>query len=195
MSVVAGAAAALHMLRRHVDGLLGALRSTARTDSLTGMLNRRGFEERFDLEIERAARTAEPFALVLGDIDHFKALNDEHGHIAGDEALAAIGEALRAECRTIDTAARIGGEEFALLLPGTGSGEGFEAAERLREAVGAVAGPSGASLTISFGVVEHPAHGATWPDLMRRADAALYEAKAGGRNRTVAFRAGLVRVA
>ena len=121
MTVVAGAAGALHALRLHVDGLVGALHSTARTDPLTGMLNRRGFEERFELEIERAARTGEPFALLLGDIDHFKALNDNYGHIAGDEALAAIGAALREGCRTIDTAARIGGEEFALLLPGTDS--------------------------------------------------------------------------
>src|SRR3954469_4469458 len=102
MSVVAGAAGALHALKLHVDALVAALRSTARTDPLTGMLNRRGFEERFDLEIERAARSAEPFALLLGDIDHFKVLNDEYGHIAGDEALAAIGKALRDGCRTID---------------------------------------------------------------------------------------------
>jgi diguanylate cyclase (GGDEF)-like protein len=195
MSVVAGAAGALHALKQHVDGLVGALHAAARTDPLTGMLNRRGFGERFEVEVERAARTSEPFALVLGDIDHFKALNDEHGHIAGDEALAAIGEALRAGCRTIDTAARIGGEEFALLLPGTGSDEAHEAAERLRVAVGELVGPDGAPLTISFGVVEHPVHGAAWSDLMRAADAALYEAKATGRNRTVSFRAGLVQVA
>jgi diguanylate cyclase (GGDEF)-like protein len=195
MSVVAGAAGALHALKLHVNGLVGALHAAARIDPLTGMLNRRGFAERFELEIERAARTSEPFALVLGDIDHFKALNDVYGHIAGDEALAAIGESLRAGCRTIDTAARIGGEEFALLMPGTGSPEAHEAAERLREAVGALRGPSGDPLTISFGVVEHPAHGVVWPELMRSADAALYEAKAGGRNRTVALRAGLVQAA
>ena len=195
LSVVAGAAGALRMRRSHVDGLVGALHSTARTDPLTGVLNRRGFEERFRLEIERTARTAEPFALLLGDLDHFKALNDVYGHLAGDEALAAIGRIVREGCRTIDTAARIGGEEFALLLPGTGSAEGFEAAERLREAVAGLRGPSGDPLTISFGVVEHPAHGATWPELMRGADAALYEAKEGGRNRTIAFRAGLVRAA
>jgi diguanylate cyclase (GGDEF)-like protein len=195
MSVVVGAAGALHALRMHVDGLVAALRSTARTDSLTGMLNRRGFEERFALEVERSARTSEPFALVLGDIDDFKALNDDYGHIAGDEALSAIGAALRAECRTIDTAARIGGEEFALLLPGTGSAKGFEAAERLRVAVSAVTGPEGEPLTISFGVVEHPVHGAIWPELMTGADRALYEAKAGGRNRTVAHEARLTQVA
>ena len=194
-SVVIGAAGALYALRTHVDALVGALHSTARTDPLTGMLNRRGFEERFALEIERSARTNEPFALLLGDIDHFKALNDVYGHIAGDEALAAIGEALRGGCRTIDTAARIGGEEFALLLPGTGADEGFEAAERLRVAVGAITGPSGDPLTISFGVVEHPVHGAVWAELMRRADDALYQAKANGRNRTIAFEARLTRVA
>jgi diguanylate cyclase (GGDEF)-like protein len=195
MSVVAGAAGALHALKLHVDGLVGALHAAARIDPLTGMLNRRGFAERFDLEVERAARNTEPFALVLGDIDHFKKLNDAHGHIAGDEALASIGETLRAGCRQIDTAARIGGEEFVLLLPGTGSDEALEAAERLREAVGALVGPDGKRLTISFGVVEHPAHGATWSDLMRSADAALYEAKAGGRDRSVCLRGGLVQAA
>jgi diguanylate cyclase (GGDEF)-like protein len=195
MSVVLGAAVALHALRRHVDGLVNALQSAALTDPLTGMLNRRGFEERFHLEIERAARTGEPFALLLGDIDHFKALNDEYGHIAGDEALAAIGAALRDGCRTIDTAARIGGEEFALLLPGTATDAGFEAAERLRLAVGTIPGPSGDCLTISFGVVEHPLHGEVWPQLMTGADRALYEAKASGRNRTSAYRAGLVEMA
>jgi len=195
MSVVTGAAAALHALRLHVDGLVGALHSTARTDPLTGMLNRRGFSERFTLEIERSARTGEPFALLLGDIDHFKPLNDTYGHIAGDEALAAIGVAMRNGSRTIDTAARIGGEEFALLLPGTDSKAGFEAAERLREAVSQVAGPDGRPLTISFGIVEHPAHGANWPELMSGADAALYEAKESGRNRSMAFETGLRRVA
>jgi diguanylate cyclase (GGDEF)-like protein len=195
MSVVLGAAGALHALRRHVDELVDALHAVALTDPLTGMLNRRGFEERFVLEVERAARTGEPFALLLGDIDRFKALNDAYGHIAGDEALAAIGAALREGCRTIDTAARIGGEEFALVLPGSGSAEGYEAAERLREAVGAIVGPSGDPLTISFGVVEHPVHGEIWPELMRHADRALYEAKAGGRNRTIAFRAGLASLA
>jgi diguanylate cyclase (GGDEF)-like protein len=195
MSVVLGAAGALHALRRHVDELVSALHSAAHTDPLTGMLNRRGFEGRFRLEIERTARTGEPFALLLGDIDHFKALNDEYGHIAGDEALAAIGLALRDGCRTIDTAARIGGEEFALLLPATASDAGFDAAERLREAVGALTGPSGDRLTISFGVVEHPVHGDIWPELMSGADSALYEAKATGRNRTVGYGAGLVQAA
>src|SRR5215207_4221842 len=195
MSVVGGAAMALRALREHVDALVTALHSTARTDPLTGMLNRRGFQERFDLEIERPPRTGEPFALLLGDIDLFKPLNDRYGHIAGDEALAAIGAAMRAGSRTIDTAARIGGEEFALLLPGTGASAGFEAAERLREAVTGVDGPDGRPLTISFGVVEHPVHGVTWPALMSGADAALYEAKAGGRNRSVAYRSGLARAA
>ena len=92
MSVVCGCAAALHGLRLHVDGLLDQLRAAASTDHLTGMLNRRGFQEAFDLELERASRTGDGFALLLGDIDHFKALNDTHGHIAGDHALEAIGQ-------------------------------------------------------------------------------------------------------
>jgi diguanylate cyclase (GGDEF)-like protein len=187
MSVVAGAAAALYVLRRHVERLVGALHAAARTDPLTGMLNRRGFEEHFALELERSARSGEPFALLLGDLDWFKGLNDRFGHLAGDEALAAIGEALRDACRAIDTAARIGGEEFVLLMPATGVDDGFEAAERLRMSVCDLSGPDGCPLTISFGVVEHPLHGDVWPELMRAADEALYAAKSGGRNRSVAY--------
>jgi diguanylate cyclase (GGDEF)-like protein len=187
MSVVVGAAGALYALRLHVNRLVGALHSTARTDPLTGVMNRRGFAEHFELEVERAARSGEPFALLLGDLDHFKALNDRFGHIAGDEALAAVGATLREASRAIDTAARIGGEEFVLLMPGTGSADGFEAAERLRASVIDVSGPDGRPLTISFGIVEHPAHGQGWSDLMRAADEALYAAKSGGRNRCVAF--------
>jgi GGDEF domain-containing protein len=127
MSVVAGCAIALHALRLHVDGLVGALQSAARTDPLTEMLNRRGFQELFELELERSGRGGEPFALLLGDLDLFKPLNDRYGHIAGDDALAATGEALRGGCRAIDTAGRIGGEEFALLLPATDARAGFEA--------------------------------------------------------------------
>jgi GGDEF domain-containing protein len=165
MSVVAGAAAALYVLRRHVERLVGALHAAARTDPLTGMLNRRGFEEHFALELERSARSGEPFALLLGDLDWFKGLNDRFGH----------------------TAARIGGEEFVLLMPATGVADGFEAAERLRMSVCDLSGPDGCPLTISFGVVEHPLHGDVWPELMRAADEALYAAKSGGRNRSVAY--------
>jgi diguanylate cyclase (GGDEF)-like protein len=186
MSVVAGAAAALHAIRVHVNSLLAALHSTARTDPLTGMLNRRGFEERFALELERSARTGDPFALLLGDLDYFKDLNDRFGHIAGDQALAAVGTRLREACRAIDTAARIGGEEFVLLMPGTRASDGLDAAERLRQSVSTVAAPTGHPLTISFGVVEHPAHGRDWPELMRSADQALYQAKSRGRDRSVA---------
>jgi diguanylate cyclase (GGDEF)-like protein len=187
MSVLAGAAAALHAMRRQNKSLVAALHSTARTDPLTGTLNRRGFAERFALEVERSARTGQPFALLLGDLDNFKDLNDRFGHIAGDEALASVGEALRGASRAIDTAARIGGEEFVLLMPATGGHDGLEAAERLRGSVSMVHSPSGLPLTISFGVVEHPAHGATWTELMGAADHALYTAKTSGRNRSVAY--------
>jgi diguanylate cyclase (GGDEF)-like protein len=185
MSVVVGCAFALHGLRLHVDGLLAALESAARTDPLTSMLNRRGFQEQFELELSRSARSGEPVTLLLGDIDRFKPLNDMYGHIAGDDALEAVGAALRGGCRAIDTAGRIGGEEFALLLPGASCVDGFEAAERLRAAVSMISRPDGDPLTISFGVVEHPTHGLGWSDLMKAADRALYAAKAGGRNQTV----------
>jgi diguanylate cyclase (GGDEF)-like protein len=195
MSVVCGCAVALHALRIHVDGLLDQLRSAASTDHLTGMLNRRGFQEAFELELERAARTGDGFALLLCDLDHFKKLNDQHGHIAGDVALESVARTLREGCRAIDTAGRIGGEEFCLLLPATRSADGYDAAERLRLAVGDLAGPDGRPLSISFGVVESPTHGVSWPDLMRAADHALYAAKDGGRNRTVAYEPSSVPVA
>jgi diguanylate cyclase (GGDEF)-like protein len=187
LSVVVGATAAFYALRRHVERLVGALHAAARTDPLTGMLNRRGFHERFEIEIERSSRSGEPFTLLLGDLDEFKRLNDRFGHIAGDEALAAVGATLREASRAIDTAARIGGEEFVLLMPGTRSADALEAAERLRVSVVDLCGPDGRPLTISFGVVEHPAHGQGWSELMCSADEALYAAKSGGRNRSVAY--------
>ena len=140
MSVVAGAAGALHTLR--CTSTAWSARSTHRPH---GSAHRRAQPPRLQRGIRARGRARGPHLravrVLLGDIDHFKALNDAHGHIPGDEALAAVGETLRDGCRTIDTAARIGGEEFALLLPGTGSDEGFEAAERLREAVATLRGP------------------------------------------------------
>jgi diguanylate cyclase (GGDEF)-like protein len=182
ISVVTGAAVALHILRRDIDRLLRQLREAARTDALTQLLNRRGFEERFELELERARRTGEPLTLVLGDLDRFKELNDRFGHGAGDATLAGVAQTLGASARTIDTVARVGGEEFALLLPATDSAGGLEAAERFRLSVAHTVGDDGAPLTISFGVAEVTHDDATAPSLMQAADAALYAAKAAGRN-------------
>ncbi len=185
--VVAGLTVAAHMIRAHVDGLVHRLEETARTDKLTGMPNRRAFDEHLQLEIVRAARTGEGFALLIGDIDRFKTLNDRFGHAAGDEALAAIGRALMSQCRAIDTPARIGGEEFGVVLPGTDGAAALATANRLRAAISGLTDGDGRPLTISFGVAEHPVDAATGAALMRAADTALYAAKDAGRDRAVRF--------
>jgi diguanylate cyclase (GGDEF)-like protein len=185
VSVVSFAAVALHILRRDVDRLLDRLRETARRDPLTGLLNRRGFDERFGLELDRLRRTEDPVALLLGDLDRFKELNDRFGHAAGDTALAAVAQTLSSESRSIDTVARVGGEEFALLLPATDSEGGVRVAERLRGEISGITTRDGAPLTISFGVVEAPRDGETPQELIDACDTALYEAKALGRDRTV----------
>jgi diguanylate cyclase (GGDEF)-like protein len=185
LSVVTGSALAMHFLRRRIDLLVLQLRDAARTDSLTGLLNRRGFDERFELELARARRTYDPLTLVVADLDRFKDLNDAFGHPAGDAALAAVAETLATGSRSIDTVARIGGEEFALLLPNTDRFGAFEVAERLRRQVAGRTAADGHPLTMSFGVVQSFGEGETEQTLREAADAALYAAKQGGRDRTV----------
>jgi two-component system cell cycle response regulator len=116
------------------------------------------------------------------DIDHFKRLNDEHGHQAGDEVLRNVAAALSCECRDFDTAARYGGEEFAVVLPGSGPDEARVIAERLRQAVAAA--PAAVPITASAGVATYPAHAGDADTLVRAADDALYESKRSGRDRT-----------
>jgi diguanylate cyclase (GGDEF)-like protein len=181
--VVAGLTVAAQAIRTQVDGLVHRLQQTARTDTLTSMPNRRAFDERLALEIERAARTGEPLSLLMGDIDHFKALNDRFGHAAGDAALASLGRVLMSECRAIDTPARIGGEEFAVLLPSTDAAAALVTANRLRAAISRITDSDNKPLTISFGVAEHPSDAPTGRDLIAAADRALYAAKAAGRDR------------
>jgi diguanylate cyclase (GGDEF)-like protein len=186
LSVSAMTAIAARALRRHVDRLVERLHSLARTDPLTKLLNRRAFDERLAEELRRTLRTGEPFALLLGDIDHFKSINDRLGHAAGDAALVSVAELLTEGLRTVDAVARVGGEEFAVILPGTDVEGGVEVAERLRLALRTTTEHDGEPLTISFGVAEAPLHGSTADDLLRAADNGLYAAKAGGRDRTVA---------
>ena len=182
MTSLLGVATAMRVLRMHVDRLVNKLNELARTDVLTGLLNRRAFDERLVEELDRARRTDEPFALVLGDIDHFKAINDRHGHAAGDAALAQVARLLAEHSRTVDAVARVGGEEFALILPNTDLEGGVGAAERLRYALKRTR--KGDPLTMSFGAVEAPRHGRLPDDLLRLADRALYAAKDKGRDRT-----------
>jgi diguanylate cyclase (GGDEF)-like protein len=186
-TVIAGLTVAAHAIRTQVDGLVQRLEDTARTDTLTGMPNRRAFDERMALELERSARTGEPLSLLVADVDHFKDLNDRFGHAAGDAALAALGRVLMSECRAIDVPARIGGEEFAVVLPSTRGPDALVTANRLRVAVSRILDHDGTPLTISFGVAEHPCHGDGAGTLLSSADRALYAAKAAGRDCAVLF--------
>lgn len=162
--------------------LLEQVQRLAATDGLTKIANRRTFEATLEREIARATRSAEHVSLVMVDIDHFKSLNDTHGHQAGDEVLRNVAAALAIECRDFDTPARYGGEEFAIVLPGCGPDEAFGIAERLRAAV-AVA-PSVVPITASAGVATFPGQAGDADTLVRAADDALYESKHAGRNRT-----------
>lgn len=159
----------------------------ARTDELTGLNNRRSFTELASRALEQAKRYARPIALVMFDIDHFKHVNDTHGHAAGDRVLQAVANAMRLTAREADIPGRLGGEEFALMLPETSGAEGVVLAERLRQALTAVrVSHNGAtiSFTCSFGVAARGEDVAVLDTLLSRADEALYRAKRQGRNRT-----------
>ncbi|MGZ6793158.1 MAG: GGDEF domain-containing protein, partial [Mycobacteriales bacterium] len=162
--------------------LLEQVQRLAATDGLTKIANRRTFEATLEREVARATRGAEHVSLVMVDIDHFKQLNDTHGHQAGDEVLRNVAAALSCECRDFDTPARYGGEEFAVILPGCGPEEAYDIAERLRRSVSAA--PSVVPVTASAGVATYPSHAADADTLVRAADEALYAAKHAGRDRT-----------
>jgi len=159
------------------------LRRLATTDPLTGLSNRRHFFERGAQELRRAARYRRPLALLMLDIDHFKSVNDRFGHEAGDAVLRDLAERLRTGLRSSDLPGRIGGEEFAALLPETTAEQAEGLAERLRAAIAASPLGPGARITVSLGVaLALPASEDSIDAVLRRADAALYRAKAGGRN-------------
>jgi diguanylate cyclase (GGDEF)-like protein len=184
-------AALAAVLRLRAERLVVVLSEAATHDPLTGVLNRRGFEERAATEIGRARRSQASVAFVAADLDHFKALNDRFGHPCGDEALAGFAELCRANSRSHDLVARVGGEEFALLLPETGEARAVAIAERIRQAMHRqLSSPDGVPVTASFGVATYPSQGTEIETLRRNADRALYDAKLRGRDRTVAYRIG-----
>jgi diguanylate cyclase (GGDEF)-like protein len=164
----------------------------SRIDTKTGLLNSSTWEGEATAEIARAIRTRSPLALALVDIDHFKAVNDTHGHLVGDKALRAVTDALRGQLRAYDLAGRFGGEEFAILLPHTTQVNALIIAERLRTRIAAMPipirndDPSGPSvrLTVSIGVTVLDNASRELTDLLADADTALYYAKENGRNKT-----------
>jgi diguanylate cyclase (GGDEF)-like protein/PAS domain S-box-containing protein len=178
-----------------IEALQVKLQEQAIRDSLTGLFNRRYLEETLQRELARAFRSGRPLGIVMIDIDHFKDLNDTHGHRAGDVALQALGQLLAANTRGGDVACRYGGEEFVLALPGATLEVAHERAEHLRRAVEAMrvdfAGAT-LSLTISAGIAAYPVHGERVDQVLDNADQALYQAKNAGRNHCVvrAIRAG-----
>lgn len=168
------------------------LRKISITDPLTGLVNRRYFQERLTDEIERALRGGHPLSMLMIDIDFFKEYNDANGHPAGDRALVLAARTLRGNMRSIDLVSRFGGEEFAVILPETRKTEALEIGERIRAEVEMICFPGEENLkkgklTISLGVAEFPEDSQDIKSLVRRADKALYKAKNAGRNRIEAY--------
>lgn len=169
---------------------LEALRQLATRDQLTGLLNRREFDRILSEERERAARFGHSLGLVMVDIDHFKKINDTHGHPAGDAVLREIAGRLAAEVRTVDRAVRFGGEEFALILMQSDRTAALETARRVCAQIAAqpvtIDGKISLNVTVSAGVATLPENAANETALVAAADRALYAAKQAGRNRAVA---------
>jgi len=160
------------------------IRQLSYLDGLTGIFNRRFFELRIMEEVERARRSETGMAVIMADIDHFKKLNDEFGHLLGDEVLRQVSSLFHQQLRKIDVVCRYGGEEFAILLTQTSAQHAFGVAEKLRKLVEGWQFPGVPRMvTLSAGVAAFPDHGTSRDDLIRAADASLYEAKQGGRNR------------
>lgn len=174
---------ALVGLKKHIEHLT-VLQGL---DALTGLANRRGFDQAMAMEVERSSRFKTPLTLCIMDLDNFKAVNDIHGHPCGDDVLKAVASILLTEMRMIDTAARIGGEEFALLLPGTGQARALKLLERVQAVIQdfeIICGDARIIMTMSMGVASY--RGKLTPDpvkLLAEADKALYRAKRAGKNR------------
>jgi diguanylate cyclase (GGDEF)-like protein len=176
-----GGAAEVHSISGRLHGLAAAiaeLTAQATTDPLTGVANRRSFYASLEAELKRAERTAAPVTLVLIDLDGFKEINDTHGHPFGDGVLQTIAEKLRSGLRATDVLARVGGDEFAILLPATARDNAATLIARARDEAAASVG--GVSLTWSAGVATYPTDARESPTLVECADAALYCAKAAG---------------
>ncbi|MBI4294096.1 MAG: GGDEF domain-containing protein [Betaproteobacteria bacterium] len=181
--------ATLGLLWLEVRRLQHDLAHLASIDQLTGALTRRAFSSEFAREVSRRERDKGSFGLAMFDIDHFKRINDEHGHLVGDELLRAIADSLRQGLRAHDVLCRYGGEEFVVLMPGADKAAATAVADRARRSIehrGWITDKSGIVITVSAGVSAYPEDGRDWDALIGAADAALYTAKRRGRNCVVA---------
>lgn len=171
------------------DELQDELSEMARVDPLTGIYNRRAFDEYCDIEFSRAMRSGSTFAIIMCDLDHFKKVNDQHGHHIGDEVLRRFSAILKDRTRQHDVVARFGGEEFILLLPDNNTAQGLQVAEQIRAKTAethiTIDGNVSVTLSASFGVSHCFAGDSDWGAVLHRADNALYAAKRQGRNRVV----------
>jgi diguanylate cyclase (GGDEF)-like protein len=166
-------------LERYQRRLARQLEQQAAVDSLTGCWNRRAFNERMAQEIQRAVRHHRPLSIAMIDVDHFKSVNDQWGHLLGDELLAWVGGALRAMARTTDIVGRLGGDEFVVLMPDTNPTAAVNQAIRLRHAL---PGDAPVPVTLSVGIAGLDRNDPSAETLMRTADASLYEIKRSGRD-------------
>src|SRR6267142_2763070 len=163
--------------------LFAQMQQQALTDGLTGCYNRRSFELQLERDLHLASRMLQPLSLIMLDLDNFKRINDRAGHDIGDVALRIVAESLRAELRAVDSAARFGGDEFAVILPQAGSDGALVVAERLRKRIAGTEVPGFGLITASFGLATFPTHASSRDTLVVAADRALYNSKHTGRNR------------
>jgi diguanylate cyclase (GGDEF)-like protein len=173
--------------REELARALGQLQAIATRDELTGLPNRRQVQALMDQELLRALRHHHDFCIALLDLDHFKRINDQHGHAAGDAMLRAFAQAGQAAMRATDVVARWGGEEFVVLLPDTAMPPALGGMERLRQQIASMSvGVAGESLSVTVSIgLTGPLRNETLAQTLERADRLLYQAKATGRNRTV----------
>ncbi len=177
-----------------LQGLINSLCELSMRDGLTGVFNRRHFDGHLLTLLRRAQRALEPCAVIIGDVDHFKRVNDELGHAVGDRVLRSIAATFATSLRVTDVVARYGGEEFVAALPGTSAAGALKVAERIRTTLDEDRDPLDPSVTISFGVaVFVPGDEPAPAQLLARADAELYRAKRDGRNRACCSEADLER--
>lgn len=172
-----------------LEGQVAVLQSLADVDPLTGLLNRRGLEKALGVEMSRISRTGETITVVCVDLDHFKQINDTHGHPVGDKVLRKLGEVLRKTSRRTDLVARMGGEEFVIVFPGASAVSNLAHVDHIREMVKndpvlASTDHPQICVTASFGMAESSEHHAM-DDLFKLADAALYRAKQSGRDQVI----------